>query len=60
MRTGTTLVFDGRGEAEQVIKTLSENGKLQMPLNDTFWAKRFGMVVDQFGSPWRVNCGNPK
>jgi PhnB protein len=27
-----------------------------MPLEKTFWAERFGMVVDRFGIPWSVNC----
>jgi PhnB protein len=27
-----------------------------MPLQQTFWAARFGMVVDRFGIPWMVNC----
>jgi len=29
-----------------------------MPIQQTFWADRFGMLVDQFGIPWMVNCGN--
>ncbi len=27
-----------------------------MPLEKTFWAERFGMVVDRFGIPWLINC----
>jgi len=27
-----------------------------MPIQETFWARRFGMVVDRFGTPWMVNC----
>jgi PhnB protein len=27
-----------------------------LPLEKTFWAARFGMVVDRFGIPWLVNC----
>lgn len=27
-----------------------------MPLQETFWALRFGMVVDRFGIPWMINC----
>ena len=45
-------------EAERVFKELSENGTIQMPLQQTFWATRFGMLVDRFGIPWLVNCGN--
>ena len=43
-------------EAERIFKALSENGKVGMPIQQTFWAERFGMVVDQFGIPWMVNC----
>jgi PhnB protein len=44
-------------EAERIFKALSESGKVTMPLQETFWATRFGMLVDQFGIPWLVNCG---
>jgi PhnB protein len=27
-----------------------------MPLQQTFWATRFGMLVDRFGIPWMINC----
>ncbi len=43
-------------EAERVFHALSENGTVQMPIQPTFWAARFGMLVDQFGIPWMVNC----
>jgi len=43
-------------EAERIFQALTENGKVQMPLQQTFWAARFGMVVDRFGIPWMVNC----
>jgi PhnB protein len=28
-------------------------------VQETFWALRFGMVVDQFGTPWIISCGKP-
>ena len=43
-------------EAERLFNALAENGKVTMPLEETFWAKRFGMVTDQFGIPWMINC----
>jgi PhnB protein len=43
-------------EAERIFHALAENGKETMPIAKTFWAKRFGMLVDQFGIPWMVNC----
>ncbi len=46
-------------EADRVFQMLAEKGEVQMPLAETFWALRFGMLVDQFGIPWMINCGNP-
>jgi PhnB protein len=43
-------------EAERIFSALAENGTVQMPIQETFWAVRFGMFVDQFGIPWMVNC----
>jgi PhnB protein len=54
-----SLVFDDVAEAERVYTALAENGTVQMPLQETFWAARFGMVVDRFGTPWMINCDLP-
>ncbi len=43
-------------EAERVFTALAENGTVRMPLQETFWAVRFGMLTDQFGIPWMMNC----
>lgn len=43
-------------DAERIFNALSENGAVRMPLQQTFWALRFGMLVDQFGIPWMINC----
>ena len=42
-------------EAEHIFKALSENGRVTMPFEKTFWSPGFGMCVDQFGVPWMVN-----
>jgi PhnB protein len=47
---------DSPKEAEHLFAALSENAKICMPIGETFWAERFGMLVDQFGVPWMVNC----
>jgi PhnB protein len=54
-----SLSVDETAEAERVFNALSENGKVNMPLQQTFWALRFGMLTDQFGIPWLVNCSDP-
>jgi PhnB protein len=43
-------------EADRVFAALSAGGEVGMPIQETFWAVRFGMFVDQFGIPWMVNC----
>jgi PhnB protein len=48
------------GEAERIFARLAEGGTATMPLQQTFWADRFGLLVDRFGIPWMVNCGEPE
>jgi len=43
-------------EAERIFRELAENGAVTMPIAETFWAARFGMLVDRFGIPWMINC----
>ena len=44
-------------EAERIYHELAKSGQELMPLEKTFWAERFGMVVDRFGIRWMINCG---
>jgi len=53
------LGVDEAAEAERIFKVLAEGGTIQMPLQETFWALRFGMLIDQFGTPWMINCHRP-
>ncbi|MGA7304227.1 MAG: VOC family protein [Rhodothermales bacterium] len=53
-----SLHVESPGEADRIFGTLAEGGSVTMPMQETFWAKRFGMVVDRFGIPWMVNCAN--
>jgi PhnB protein len=43
-------------EAERVFNALAEKGSVRMPLEQTPWAAKFDLVVDQFDIPWMVNC----
>jgi PhnB protein len=52
-----TIQLEDPAEAERIFNALAENGTVQMPIQQTFWASRFGMCVDRFGTPWMVNCG---
>jgi len=49
-----TLNAADAAEAKQRFNALAEGGKVQMPLNETFFAKSFGMVADRFGVNWMV------
>jgi len=51
-----SINLDETAEAERIFRELSEGGQVVMPIEKTFWAERFGMTVDQFGTPWMVNC----
>lgn len=42
-------------EAQRVFEALAEGGSTMMPFGPTFWSPAFGMLTDQFGTPWMVN-----
>ncbi|HEX5422909.1 MAG TPA: VOC family protein [Candidatus Acidoferrales bacterium] len=46
-------------EAERIYKALSEGGRVGMPLQETFWAKRYAQFVDRFGTSWMINLSKP-
>jgi PhnB protein len=49
------LEVEDTARAERIFNALADGGTVQMPWQDTFWAERFGMVTDRFGTPWVVN-----
>lgn len=51
-----SLSLNDVAEAERVFQALSANGTVHMPIQQTFWAKRFAMLNDSFGIPWMINC----
>ena len=42
--------------AEHIFHLLAKDGAVLVPLEKTFWAERFGVLVDRFGIPWLINC----
>ena len=42
-------------EAEATFNALAQGGTVTMPFSPTFWAKKFGMLTDQFGMDWMVS-----
>jgi PhnB protein len=53
-----TIQIKGVDDAERIFSALSENATVTMPMQETFWAARFGTLTDQFGVPWIINCEN--
>ena len=51
-----SIGLDDPAEAERIFNALAEGGTVNMPLQKTFWAEAFGMLVDRYGTPWMVNC----
>ena len=51
-----TLDFDDPVDMGRRFEALSTGGKITMPLNDTFWGARFGMLTDAYGINWMFNC----
>jgi PhnB protein len=51
-----SINVDKPEEADRIYKALSEGGKIMMPIAETFWAHRFAMFIDKFGTPWMINC----
>jgi PhnB protein len=54
-----SVQVDQPAEAERIFNALAEGGNATMPIQETFWAQRFGMVTDRFGTPWMINCMKP-
>ncbi len=42
-------------EADNLFKSLSMEGKITLPLSDTFWGAHYGMCTDKFGINWMIN-----
>ena len=53
---GTTInvIVDSNDKAERIFAALSEGGAVQMPIAETFFAHRWGSLVDRFGKSWMV------
>lgn len=51
-----SLQIKSTADADRIFHELARGGKVLMPLERTFWAARFGVLVDRFGIPWLINC----
>ena len=54
-----TLTVDTPDEAERLYALLAEGGQIFMKMEETFFAKRFAMLRDQFGTSWMLLCEPP-
>jgi len=52
-----SIQIDDEKDAERIFNSFAEGGTVIMPFEPTFWAKKFGMVHDKYGTPWMINCG---
>jgi PhnB protein len=53
------LQTDGEKEADKLFNSLSNEGKIEMPMSKTFWGAYFGMCQDKFGILWMINYTFP-
>ena len=51
-----SIQIKSTADAERIFHELGKDGTVVLPLEKTFWAARFGMLVDRFGIPWQINC----
>jgi len=49
-----SLTFDSDADAERAYALLSDGGQIYMPLETTFFASRFAMLRDRFGTSWMI------
>jgi PhnB protein len=51
------LSVSNHGEGERIFAALAAGGEIHFPFQKTFWSSGFGVLVDQFGTPWEVTVG---
>lgn len=55
-----SLTLDSDGEADRVFAVLSDGGEVFMPMQETFFASRFAMLRDKFGTSWMLLHPRPR
>jgi len=54
-----SLSVDSAPDAERIWAVLSDQGQILMPMEETFFATRFGQVRDKFGTSWMILALKP-
>lgn len=55
-----TISAESAEEAANLFDALSDGGRVEMPLEETEWAERFGHCVDRFGIQWMIDYTGAK
>jgi PhnB protein len=55
-----SLTVGSAAEAERIWALLSDGGQILMPMEETFFATRFGQLRDQFGTSWMILAPKPQ
>jgi PhnB protein len=50
-----SIEVEEEGKIDELFNKMAEGGAVMMPLEDTFWGARFGMLKDRFGVRWMFN-----
>lgn len=50
------LSLKAEDEVRRIFNALAAEGTITMPLQETFWSKAYGALVDKFGIHWQLNC----
>lgn len=51
-----SLNFANVSDQARIFAALARGGTITLPLEDTFWGAKFGMVTDRYGIGWLLNC----
>jgi len=52
-----SITAESKEQADQFFSSLSEGGKVTMPIETTFWGSYFGMCIDKFDINWMISFG---
>jgi PhnB protein len=51
------LTYETASEARRIFDALAKGGMATVPLQQSFFAEAFGMLIDRFGTPWAISGG---
>lgn len=54
------LEYEEIAAGEAAFAALADGGRVMMPMAESFWVERFGMVTDRYGVGWLINAGKPR